>query len=73
LDIVTFDKSSFIARHDEPGPCPGDGWQLIAAHGARGDLSVFGLKQRRKVQVSLINRALLAFSALSKSSSDVWK
>jgi hypothetical protein len=25
LDIVTFDKSSFIARHDDPGLCPGDG------------------------------------------------
>jgi hypothetical protein len=37
LDIVAFNKCSFIARHDEPGPCPGDGWQLIAAEGARGE------------------------------------
>ena len=26
-----------MARHDEPGPCPGDSWQLIAAEGARGE------------------------------------
>ena len=25
--------SSFIARVDDPGPCPGDGWQLIASAG----------------------------------------
>jgi hypothetical protein len=37
LDIVAFNKGSFIARHDEPGPCPGDGWQRIAAEGARGE------------------------------------
>jgi hypothetical protein len=37
LDIVAFDKGSFIARYDEPGSCPGDGWQLIAAEGARGE------------------------------------
>jgi hypothetical protein len=37
LDIVAFNKGSFIARHDEPGPCPGGGWQLIAAEGARGE------------------------------------
>jgi hypothetical protein len=37
LDIVALDKGSFIARHNDPGPCPGDGWQLIAAHGAPGE------------------------------------
>jgi hypothetical protein len=37
LDIVAINKGSFIARHDDPGPCPGDGWQLIAAHGAPGE------------------------------------
>jgi hypothetical protein len=37
LDIVACNKGSFIARHDDPGPCPGDGWQLIAAEGARGE------------------------------------
>src|SRR5215471_8761933 len=37
LDIVALNKCSFIARHDEPGPCPGPGWQLIAAEGACGE------------------------------------
>jgi hypothetical protein len=36
LDIVALNGSSFIARHDDPGPCPGDGWQLIASAGKTG-------------------------------------
>jgi hypothetical protein len=30
LDIVTRDGSSFIARCDLPGACPGEDWQLLA-------------------------------------------
>jgi hypothetical protein len=37
LDIVALGGASFIARRDDPGPCPGDGWQLIAAQGKRGN------------------------------------
>jgi hypothetical protein len=37
LDVVALDEGSFIARRDDPGPCPGDGWQLIGAHGAPGE------------------------------------
>jgi hypothetical protein len=36
LDIVALNGGSFIARHDAPGPCPGDGWQLIASAGKPG-------------------------------------
>lgn len=36
LNIVALNGGSFIAKHDEPGPCPGDGWQLIASQGKRG-------------------------------------
>jgi len=36
LDIVTLHGTSFIARSDAPGPCPGDGWQLLTARGKRG-------------------------------------
>jgi hypothetical protein len=25
-----------VARQDDPGPCPGDGWQLLAGHGKTG-------------------------------------
>jgi hypothetical protein len=36
LDIVALGGSSFIARHDAPGACPGSGWQLIASAGKPG-------------------------------------
>lgn len=36
LDVVTLGGSSFVARVDHPGPCPGDGWQLLASQGRRG-------------------------------------
>jgi hypothetical protein len=35
-DMVALDGGSFIARKDNPGPCPGGGWQLMAKQGARG-------------------------------------
>jgi hypothetical protein len=36
LNIVALGGSSFIARIDDPGPCPGEGWQLIASAGRPG-------------------------------------
>jgi hypothetical protein len=36
LDVVALNGASFIAKRDNPGPCPGDGWQLVAAQGKRG-------------------------------------
>jgi hypothetical protein len=36
LDIVALNGSAFIARWDDPGECPGDGWQLIASAGRTG-------------------------------------
>jgi hypothetical protein len=35
-DVVALDGGSFMARRASPGPCPGDGWQLVAKQGARG-------------------------------------
>jgi hypothetical protein len=35
-DVVALDGGSFVARHDNPGPCPGSGWQLLARQGQRG-------------------------------------
>jgi hypothetical protein len=35
-DMVVLDGGSFVARSDNPGPCPGAGWQLMARQGARG-------------------------------------
>lgn len=37
LDIVALNGGSFIARCDDPGPCPGEGWQLLTSVGKRGE------------------------------------
>jgi hypothetical protein len=34
--------SSFVARHDDLGPCPGDGWQLFTSVGKRGQQGLKG-------------------------------
>lgn len=36
LDVVALNGGSFVARRDDPGPCPGEGWQLVASQGRRG-------------------------------------
>jgi hypothetical protein len=36
FDIVALGGSGFIARADDPGDCPGPGWQLIASAGRPG-------------------------------------
>jgi len=36
LDVVMCDGSSFVALHDAPGACPGDGWQIMARRGKAG-------------------------------------
>jgi hypothetical protein len=36
LDVVMRESSSFVALRDSPGPCPGDGWQMLAGGGKRG-------------------------------------
>jgi hypothetical protein len=36
MNIVALNGSSFIARVDDPGECPGPGWQLIASAGKQG-------------------------------------
>jgi hypothetical protein len=35
-DMVAKDGGTFVARRNNPGPCPGDGWQLMAKQGQRG-------------------------------------
>jgi hypothetical protein len=35
-DMVALDGGSFIARKDNPGPCPSENWQLMARQGSRG-------------------------------------
>jgi hypothetical protein len=36
FDLVARDGGSYIARKDDPGTCPGEGWQAIALPGKRG-------------------------------------
>lgn len=36
LDVVILNGASFVAKYDEPGACPGEGWQLMASQGKRG-------------------------------------
>jgi hypothetical protein len=36
LDIVALDGAAFIALRDNPGICPGDGWQLLSRQGRPG-------------------------------------
>jgi hypothetical protein len=36
LDICEVTGSSYIARKDSPGPCPGDDWELFASAGRTG-------------------------------------
>jgi hypothetical protein len=66
LDVVVTGGASFCARVDDPGVCPGDGWQLIAAQGKKGAPGVDGRNGRdgrdaARIESWLINRA--AYSA----------
>jgi hypothetical protein len=36
LDVVEYEDASYIARRNNPGICPGDGWQLVSRSGRRG-------------------------------------
>jgi hypothetical protein len=36
LDIITFDGAAYIARSDNPGLCPGEGWEPLSKRGQRG-------------------------------------
>jgi hypothetical protein len=47
LDVCAPNSCSFIATKDNPGPCPGDGWQLLVSQGKRGDRGERGDKGDR--------------------------
>lgn len=44
LDVVALNGASFAAKRDNPGQCPGEGWQLIAAQGKQGKPGERGMK-----------------------------
>jgi hypothetical protein len=50
LDVVALNGGSFVARRDDPGACPGDGWQsltLPGRGGPRGDKGERGAQGER--------------------------
>lgn len=36
MDVVVLGGSAFVAMKDDPGVCPGAGWQLLAGRGSKG-------------------------------------
>jgi hypothetical protein len=36
LNVVVLNGGAFVAKRNEPGACPGDGWQLMASQGKQG-------------------------------------
>jgi hypothetical protein len=50
LDIVALNGSSFICKRDDPGECPGSGWQLHASAGRSGGRGERGEEGRRGPQ-----------------------
>jgi hypothetical protein len=36
LNVVVLNGGAFVAKRNDPGPCPGDGWQLMASQGKAG-------------------------------------
>jgi hypothetical protein len=47
LDITMLNGASFVALRDDPGPCPGENWQLVASAGKRGQQSPKGERGER--------------------------
>ena len=44
LDMVALNGGAFVARRDDPGSCPGEGWQMVARQGQRGIAGEKGAK-----------------------------
>jgi hypothetical protein len=62
LDTVALNGASFAARVDDPGPCPGDDWQMIASQGKKGQPGRDGVdgragKDAARIVDWLVNRA----------------
>lgn len=46
LDVVALNGGAFVAKTDDPGPCPGAGWQLLASQGKSGKPGERGMPGR---------------------------
>lgn len=49
LDVVASDGASFIALRDDPGACPGAGWQSLSLRGRAGQPGQRGEKGERGI------------------------
>ena len=56
LDIAAVNGSSFIAKKDNPGPCPGPGWQLLVSQGKKGDKGERGATGERGAPAATIQK-----------------
>jgi hypothetical protein len=61
LDVVALNGASFVAQQDDPGPCPGDNWQLLCSQGKKGQAGRDGVDGRAgrdapRITEWLINR-----------------
>jgi hypothetical protein len=65
LDVVMIFGASFVARCDDPGPCPGEDWQMLAAQGKvgkpgdRGERGPAGPSGSSIVEITLDNTGML--------------
>jgi hypothetical protein len=57
LDIVVSEGAAFIAKRDNPGICPGDGWQLMSRQGRQGRKGEDGARGPRGERVRRANLA----------------
>ena len=49
---MALNGASFIARRDDPGGCPGDGWQLLVKQGKTGAVGEKGERGDRAPRIS---------------------
>lgn len=68
LDVVNLNGGAFVAKADNPGPCPGEGWSLLAMQGKqgkpgpkgdKGDTGLRGLPARNVVEISVDGEGML--------------
>jgi hypothetical protein len=60
LDVVVLNGSSFVAKCDNPGECPGENWQVNALVGKRGEPGDRGLQGRQADVAALEKRCAIS-------------
>ena len=70
LDVVTKDGSTFAARSNDPGECPGPGWQMLASQGSRGKAGEKGPRGERGPSLRLVSLAISDDGVLTLTGDD---